>query len=88
MKLERITSVRSDWSVETQSSAMFARPSLPSARGFTARLLDRPGGEGLAARLACAQTPTHKRRGSREGTQSGILGLAESADTKYKVQRW
>ena len=30
---------------------MFARPSPPSARGFAARSLDRPGGEGLAARL-------------------------------------
>ena len=29
---------------------MFARPSPPSARGFAARPLDRPGGEGLAAR--------------------------------------
>ena len=30
---------------------MFARPSPPSTRGFAARPLDRPGGEGLVARL-------------------------------------
>ena len=36
----------SDWSVETQSSAIFARPSPPSALGFAAR----PTG-GLVARL-------------------------------------
>ena len=30
---------------------MFARPSPPSASGFAVRPLDRPGGEGLAARL-------------------------------------
>ena len=52
IKLERITSVRSNWLVETQSSAMFARPSLPSTHSFITRLLDRPGGEGLAARLS------------------------------------
>ena len=30
---------------------MFARPSPPSARSFAVRPIDRPGGEGLAARL-------------------------------------
>ena len=35
----------------TRCSAMFARPSLPSAHGFAARPLDRPGREGLAPRL-------------------------------------
>ena len=44
--------MRSVWSVEMQSSAMFARPSPPSARGFAARPLDRPSGEGLVARLS------------------------------------
>ena len=44
--------MRSDWSVETQSSAMFSlRPPLC---GFAARPLDQPGGEGLAARLECS----------------------------------
>ena len=40
--------------VEMQSRAMFARPSPPSVRGFAARPLDRPGGEGLVARLMIA----------------------------------
>ena len=47
--MERIASVGSDWSVETQSSAMFVGPSPPSTRP-----LDRSGGEGLAARLDCS----------------------------------
>ena len=42
--------MRSDWSVETQSSAMFARPSPLSACP-----LGRTGGEGLAARLGVLQ---------------------------------
>ena len=44
--------VTCNWhSRKTWSSAKFARPSPPTAHRFTARPCDRPGGEGLAARL-------------------------------------
>ena len=73
--LERIASVRSDWSVETQSSAMFARPSPPSTCGFAAHLLDRPGGDGLASSLASFPGP---REGGEKGLVSTVCACAKS----------
>ena len=43
---------------EMWSSAKFARPSLPFVRDFASCPLDRPGGEGLAARLGL-EWPQH-----------------------------
>ena len=45
--------MRSDWSVEMQSSTMFARPSPFSLCGFAVHRIDRPGGDRLVGLTGC-----------------------------------
>ena len=58
--------------------AKFARPSPPTARRFAARPRDRPGGEGLAARLCfipAASTCGVKKWGGGDAICAWALGI-------------
>ena len=60
--------VTCNWrSRKTWSSAKFTRPSPPTARRFATRPHDRPGGEGLAARLGPSKQA--RKQGSKQASK-------------------
>ena len=62
---------------------MFARPSPPSARGFAARPLDWPGGEGLAARLGAPWIPLYH---TSVCSRSSCVELGENTSFVMQLQ--